>query len=168
MNTLMRNAFGLATRRSATTPATTAALLSRTSATPSFSSDAPTAPSPVATKAEITQLVQNNKVVVFMKGVPEAPRCGFSNAVVQIMRMHGVTYDSHNVLDNEAVRQGVKEFSDWPTIPQIYIAGEFVGGCDIVLQMHQNGELIEELKKVGIRSALLDAEERTPDEPEKK
>lgn len=111
---------------------------------------------PAMDKDKITQLVKNNKVVVFMKGVPEAPRCGFSNAVVQIMRMHGVNYDSHNVLDNEAIRQGIKDFTNWPTIPQIFINGEFVGGCDIVLQMHQNGELVEELKKVGIKSALVD------------
>lgn len=125
-----------------------------------FSAETPVA---AATKEEIAALVKNNKVVVFMKGVPDAPRCGFSNAVVQIMRMHAVPYDSHNVLENEAIRQGVKDYSDWPTIPQIYIDGEFVGGCDIVLQMHQNGELIEELKKVGVRSALLDAEEKEPE-----
>lgn len=107
---------------------------------------------------DISKLVKNNKVVVFMKGVPDAPQCGFSNAVVQIFRMHGVTYDSHNVLANETVRQGVKDFTNWPTIPQIFIDGEFVGGCDIVLQMHQSGELVEELKKVGITSALLEKE----------
>lgn len=112
-------------------------------------------------KERIAQLVKNNKVVVFMKGVPEAPRCGFSNAVVQIMRMHGVSYDSHNVLDNEAIRQGIKDYTNWPTIPQIFIDGEFVGGCDIMLQMHQNGELVEELKKVGIKSALVDGSEDT-------
>lgn len=72
------------------------------------------------------------------------------------MRMHGVTYDSHDVLDNEEIRQGIKDFTNWPTIPQIFINGEFVGGCDIVLQMHQNGELVEELKKVGIKSALVE------------
>lgn len=105
----------------------------------------------------ISKLVNNNKVVVFMKGIPEAPKCGFSNAVVQILRMHGVNYDSHNVLENEEIRQGVKDFTNWPTIPQIFINGEFVGGCDIMLQMHQNGELVEELKKVGIQSALLDS-----------
>lgn len=89
-----------------------------------------------------------------MKGVPEQPMCGFSNAVVQIFRMHGVTnYDAHNVLADENMRQGIKEFSNWPTIPQIFIGGEFVGGCDILLQMHKNGELIEELQKVGIQSA---------------
>lgn len=105
---------------------------------------------------EIEKLVGNNSVVVFMKGNPEAPRCGFSNAVVQVLRMHGVTYDSHDVLQNDDIRQGIKDFTNWPTIPQVFIKGEFVGGCDILLQMHQNGELVEELKKAGIRSALLD------------
>jgi monothiol glutaredoxin len=104
---------------------------------------------------EIKQLVGNNKVVVFMKGVPEQPRCGFSNAVVQILRMHGVPYDAHDVLADESLRQGIKEFSNWPTIPQVFINGEFVGGCDIMLQMHQSGDLIEELEKAGIKSALL-------------
>lgn len=109
-----------------------------------------------ANNKSIEKLVANNSVVVFMKGNPEAPRCGFSNAVVQVLRMHGVTYDSHDVLQNDEIRQGVKDFTNWPTIPQVFIKGEFVGGCDILLQMHQNGELVEELKKAGIRSALLD------------
>ncbi|CAH0386154.1 unnamed protein product [Bemisia tabaci] len=104
---------------------------------------------------EIEQMVKNNKVVVFMKGVPDAPRCGFSNAVVQILRMHDVKYDAHDVLADESLRNGIKEFSSWPTIPQVFIDGEFVGGCDILLQMHQNGELIDQLQKAGISSALL-------------
>jgi len=110
------------------------------------------------------KLVNNKKVVIFMKGVPDAPRCGFSNAVVQILRMHGVEYDHHDVLENESLRQGIKKFSSWPTIPQIFMNGDFVGGCDILLQMHQSGELIDELKKVGIRSSLIDkpSEEKTP------
>nr|XP_023029821.1 glutaredoxin-related protein 5, mitochondrial [Leptinotarsa decemlineata] len=108
------------------------------------------------TRQEIEKLVKNNKVVVFMKGVPEQPQCGFSNAVVQILRMHGVTYDSHNVLKDEALRKEIKEYSNWPTIPQVFINGEFVGGCDIMLQMHQSGDLIEELEKAGIHSVLLD------------
>ncbi|CAG9583298.1 unnamed protein product [Danaus chrysippus] len=108
---------------------------------------------------KIDTIVKNNKVVVFMKGVPDAPRCGFSNAVVQIMRMHAVPYESCDVLADENIRQGIKEYSNWPTIPQVFINGEFVGGCDIMLQMHQSGELVEELKKVGIKSALLTAEE---------
>merc|ERR1719369_450887 len=96
-------------------------------------------------------LVGKAPVVVFMKGTPEEPRCGFSNAVVQVMHMHGVTYDAHNVLSDDRVRNGVKEFSKWPTIPQVYMGSEFIGGCDILIQMHQNGELIEELSKVGIK-----------------
>nr|CAD7268373.1 unnamed protein product [Timema shepardi]CAD7579361.1 unnamed protein product [Timema californicum] len=113
--------------------------------------------------ASIEKLLKNSKVVVFMKGVPEEPRCGFSNAVVQILRMHGITYESHDVLKDEDLREGtvsnpnrIKTYSNWPTIPQVFINGEFVGGCDIMLQMHQNGELIEELRKAGIKSALLD------------
>lgn len=116
-------------------------------------------------KEQIEKMVKNNKVVVFMKGVPDAPKCGFSNAVVQIMRMHAVPYDSHDVLANDAIRQGIKDFTNWPTIPQVFIDGEFVGGCDIMLQMHQNGELIDELKKVGIESALVKtAEDKSPEE----
>lgn len=104
----------------------------------------------------IEKMVKNNKVVVFMKGVPDQPMCGFSNAVVQVLRMHGVeNYDSHNVLEDDELRQGIKEFSDWPTIPQVYFDGEFVGGCDIMLKMHQDGELVEELEKLGIKSALV-------------
>jgi monothiol glutaredoxin len=109
---------------------------------------------------EIKKLVAQEKVVVFMKGVPDSPKCGFSNAVVQIMRMHDVKYEAHDILQDEELRQGVKDFSNWPTIPQVYMEGEFVGGCDILLQMHQNGELVEELKKVGITSALLTEEEK--------
>ncbi|XP_014089706.3 uncharacterized monothiol glutaredoxin ycf64-like [Bactrocera oleae] len=110
---------------------------------------------PTFNKDTLKQLVNTNKVVIFMKGNPETPKCGFSNAVVQILRMHGVQYDAHDVLQSDELRQSIKEFSDWPTIPQVYINGEFVGGCDILLQMHQSGDLIEELKKVGIESLLL-------------
>ncbi|XP_076757097.1 glutaredoxin 5 [Xylocopa sonorina] len=111
------------------------------------------------TTDKIANLVKKNKVVVFMKGVPDSPKCGFSNAVVQILRMHDVKYDAHDVLENEELRQGIKDFSNWPTIPQVFIDGQFVGGCDILLEMHRNGELVEELKKVGISSALLQKEE---------
>ncbi|XP_072931312.1 uncharacterized monothiol glutaredoxin ycf64-like [Epargyreus clarus] len=113
----------------------------------------------VGINEKIDKIVKDNKVVVFMKGIPDAPRCGFSNAVVQIMRMHAVPYESYDVLADENLRQGIKDYSNWPTIPQVFINGEFVGGCDIMLQMHQSGELVEELKKVGIKSALLTAEE---------
>ncbi|KAH3846029.1 glutaredoxin-related protein 5, mitochondrial-like [Dreissena polymorpha] len=105
----------------------------------------------------ISGLVKDKKVVVFMKGTAEQPRCGFSNAVMQILNFHGVkNFGHHNVLDDEKLRQGIKDYTSWPTIPQVFIGGEFVGGCDVMLEMHKNGDLIEELKKVGIRSALLD------------
>lgn len=117
------------------------------------------------TDEELKKTVKNDKVVVFMKGVPAQPMCGFSNAVVQILRMHGVeNFSSYNVLDDEELRQRIKDFSQWPTIPQVYMDGEFLGGCDILLQMHREGELIEELKKVGIKSALLEKAEENDKE----
>ncbi|KAH7972073.1 hypothetical protein HPB52_006167 [Rhipicephalus sanguineus] len=121
---------------------------------------------PIADK--IANLIKQDKVVVFMKGVPEQPRCGFSNAVVQVLRMHGVDYSAHDVLQDEALRQGIKDFSNWPTIPQVYIDGQFVGGCDIVLQLHQSGELVDELAKVGIKSLLVDSGSSTTDEKQEK
>jgi len=121
----------------------------------------------VGSKEYFDKLVGKEKVVIFMKGTPDMPRCGFSNAVTQILRMHGVKYDSHNVLADEDVRQGIKEYSNWPTIPQVFMEGEFVGGCDILLQMHQSGELIEELQKIGITSALLEAEVEEDSKKEK-
>lgn len=106
---------------------------------------------------QLDTMVKRDKVVVFLKGTPEQPQCGFSNAVVQILRLHGVRdYAAYNVLDDPQLRQGIKDYSNWPTIPQVFLNGEFVGGCDILLQMHQNGDLVEELKKLGIQSALLD------------
>lgn len=111
---------------------------------------------------DLGNIVKKDKVVVFMKGTPAQPMCGFSNAVVQILRMHGVDdYASYNVLEDQTLREGVKTFSNWPTIPQVYFSGEFVGGCDILLQMHQNGDLVEELQKLGIKSALLEAEKES-------
>ncbi|XP_006003965.1 glutaredoxin-related protein 5, mitochondrial [Latimeria chalumnae] len=111
-------------------------------------------------REQVDSLVKKDKVVVFIKGTPAQPMCGFSNAVVQILRMHGVEeYAAYNVLVDQDLRQGVKNYSNWPTIPQVFFNGEFVGGCDILLQMHQNGDLVEELKKLGIHSALLDVEQ---------
>ncbi|XP_020671381.1 glutaredoxin-related protein 5, mitochondrial [Pogona vitticeps] len=110
-------------------------------------------------KEAVEQLVRAHPVVVFMKGSPDQPQCGFSNAVVQILRLHGVNdYRAYDVLQDSKLRQGIKNYSNWPTIPQVFLNGEFVGGCDILLQMHQSGDLVEELKKLGIRSALLDSE----------
>ena len=89
----------------------------------------------------IANAVAENSVVLFMKGVPEAPQCGFSAQVVQILDHLGADFVGVNVLQNDQLRDGIKAFSDWPTIPQLYVKGEFVGGCDIVREMFQAGEL---------------------------
>ena len=85
--------------------------------------------------------IENNEVCLFMKGTPDAPQCGFSMATSNILKILEVNFKGINVLENEKLRQGIKEFSDWPTIPQLYIKKEFVGGCDIVKEMYENGEL---------------------------
>jgi len=99
---------------------------------------------------QIRNEVTSNDVVLFMKGVPQAPMCGFSNQVVQILDFMGVPYKGVNVLADEEIRQGIKEFSNWPTIPQLYVKGEFVGGCDIVREMFQAGELASHFEQNGI------------------
>ena len=93
----------------------------------------------------IQETVSNNRVVLFMKGTPQFPQCGFSSRVVQILEACGTQYESVNVLSDMEVREGIKQFSNWPTIPQVYIDGEFVGGSDILLSMYQNGELQSKL-----------------------
>ncbi|WP_068085597.1 Grx4 family monothiol glutaredoxin [Polycladidibacter stylochi] len=85
--------------------------------------------------------VENNDVVVFMKGTPSFPQCGFSGQVVQILDYVGVKYVGHNVLEDDSLRQGIKDYSQWPTIPQLYVKGEFIGGCDIIREMFQSQEL---------------------------
>ena len=92
-------------------------------------------------KEEIKKLIDNNDVCLFMKGVPDAPQCGFSMTVSNILKHLNVNFKGINVLDDQNLRQGIKEYSDWPTIPQLYIKGEFIGGCDIVKEMFENGEL---------------------------
>ena len=89
----------------------------------------------------ISDTVTEHPVVLFMKGVPEQPQCGFSATVVSILNQVDVDYVAVNVLQNDALRQGIKEFSNWPTIPQLYVKGEFVGGCDILREMYETGEL---------------------------
>ena len=91
--------------------------------------------------AKIDETVKGNRIVLFMKGTPEAPQCGFSAQVVQILSFLGAEYHSVDVLADPEVRQGIKEYASWPTIPQLYVGGEFVGGCDIVREMFQEGEL---------------------------
>lgn len=90
--------------------------------------------------------VNSHEILLFMKGSPEAPQCGFSARTVQILNNEGVDFSSANVLHSNEIREGVKVFSDWPTIPQLYVEGEFIGGCDVVTEMHESGELKELLK----------------------
>ena len=99
------------------------------------------------TKEKLQKLVNDNNVCLFMKGVPEAPQCGFSMALSNILKHLNVNFKGINVLDDENIRQGIKEYSDWPTIPQLYIKGEFVGGCDIVKEMFEKGQLKELLEE---------------------
>jgi monothiol glutaredoxin len=101
----------------------------------------------------IAKTVADHPVVLFMKGVPEQPGCGFSAVVVQILDHLGVDFVGVNVLQNDELRQGIKTFSDWPTIPQLYVTGEFVGGCDIVREMFQSGELKGLLAEQGLLAA---------------
>jgi monothiol glutaredoxin len=98
----------------------------------------------------IAKAVAEHPVIVFMKGEPEQPRCGFSAAVVQILDHLGVEYVGVDVLQSEALRQGIKSFSDWPTIPQLYVKGEFVGGSDIIREMFSTGELQSMLEQQGL------------------
>ena len=105
-----------------------------------------------AVQERIKNDVTNNSVVLFMKGTSQIPQCGFSAVVVQILNTLGVHFKDVNVLEDVEVRQGIKDYSNWPTIPQLYIKGEFIGGCDIVREMYQAGELQALLKEKGILS----------------
>ncbi len=103
------------------------------------------------TKAKLDNLIEQNKIMVFMKGTKLMPQCGFSNNVVQILNMLGVPYETVDVLADAEIRQGIKEYSSWPTIPQVYINGEFIGGSDILIKMYQEGNL-QETVEVAIAS----------------
>ncbi|HRK19000.1 MAG TPA: Grx4 family monothiol glutaredoxin [Hyphomicrobiaceae bacterium] len=98
----------------------------------------------------IKKTVDTNDVVLFMKGTKNFPQCGFSGQVAQVLGYMGVNYKDVNVLEDMSIRDGIKQFSDWPTIPQLYVKGEFVGGCDIVREMFQQGELAELLTEKGV------------------
>ena len=100
--------------------------------------------------ALIDNEVKNNDVVLFLKGTPDFPQCGFSGQVVQVLDYIGVDYKGINVLASDEMRQGIKEYSNWPTIPQLYVKGEFIGGCDIIREMFQAGELQALLTEKGI------------------
>ena len=103
-------------------------------------------------KNVIENHIGNNDVCLFMKGTPDAPQCGFSMAVSNILKILEVNYKGVNVLEDQSIREGIKVFSDWPTIPQLYIKKEFVGGCDIIKEMYENGELKKILQDKGISS----------------
>ena len=101
-------------------------------------------------KAAIKDVVEKNDVVLFMKGTKETPQCGFSNAVVNTLSFMNVDFKDINVLDDDDLREGIKIFTDWPTIPQLYVKGEFVGGCDIIQDMYKSGEFSQILKSKNI------------------
>ena len=102
------------------------------------------------TKSVIQNHIDNNEVCLFMKGTPDAPQCGFSMAVINMLKILEVNFKSVNVLEDQSLREGIKTFSDWPTIPQLYIKKEFVGGCDIVKEMYESGELKKILSQKNI------------------
>jgi monothiol glutaredoxin len=99
---------------------------------------------------QIQQKINDNDVVLFMKGTKEMPQCGFSSRVAGVLNYMGVNYSDVNVLSDDAIRQGIKDFSDWPTIPQLYVKGEFVGGCDIITEMTLSGELDTLFEEKGV------------------
>ncbi len=98
----------------------------------------------------IKQQIGGDDVVLYMKGTPVFPMCGFSAAVVQVLSREGVRFQSYNILEDQELRQGLKEFSEWPTFPQLYVKGELVGGCDIVREMYESGELQQFLTEKGV------------------
>ena len=101
-------------------------------------------------KKHIDTEVKNNEVCLFMKGTPEVPQCGFSLAVSNVLKHLNVNFKGINVLEDTSLREGIKQYSDWPTIPQLYVKGEFIGGCDIVKEMFENGDLQKKLKEKNI------------------
>ena len=103
-------------------------------------------------KEKIENLINGSEVMLFMKGTPEMPQCGFSAAVIGVLNHVGVKYKTSNVLLDQEIREGIKEFSDWPTIPQLYVKNEFVGGCDIIREMYENGELISFFSERNIKT----------------
>ena len=109
--------------------------------------------SPVATR--IRGAINENEVMLFMKGSPVFPQCGFSAAVVQMLNQMGVKFGSLDVLSDPEVRDGIKEFSNWPTIPQLYVKGEFVGGCDIIREMFETGELEQAFEQAGVEREVV-------------
>jgi monothiol glutaredoxin len=108
-------------------------------------------------KERIEREINDHDVLLFMKGTPVFPQCGFSNLVVQLLNHLGVKFKGIDVLRDPALRQGIKVFSDWPTVPQLYVKGEFIGGCDIVREMFETGELAQLLETRGVKTAAVSA-----------
>jgi monothiol glutaredoxin len=104
-------------------------------------------------RARIEGLLNGSKVMLFMKGTKQFPACGFSSTVVEILKKEGVPFDTFNILADPAMREGMKQYSNWPTYPQLYVNGELVGGCDIALEMYRNGELRKLLSEAGAVAA---------------
>ena len=104
-------------------------------------------------RSRIESTVKGNDVVLFMKGTPLFPQCGFSSRAVAILEHLGVTYESVDVLQDQGIRQGIKDYSEWPTIPQLYVKGEFIGGSDIMMEMYESGELGQLLQEQGVATA---------------
>ena len=102
------------------------------------------------TKEKIENIIKDNEILLFMKGTPVMPQCGFSASTVGLLNHLGVKFSSVNVLENDDIRQGIKDYANWPTIPQLYVKGEFVGGCDIIREMYESGELNELMTSKGI------------------
>ena len=102
------------------------------------------------TKTKINDLIKKNTICLFMKGTPDAPQCGFSMAVTNMLKLLEVNFQSVNVLEDQNIREGIKVFSDWPTIPQLYVKKEFIGGCDIIKEMYESGELSKLFESKGI------------------
>jgi len=102
-------------------------------------------------RTRIQEMIDKNKVLLFMKGNKSFPQCGFSSRVVGVLTTEGVPFETVNVLQDPEIREGIKQFSNWPTIPQLYVNGKFVGGCDIITEMHASGELATELKAAGVK-----------------
>ena len=101
------------------------------------------------TQEQIKNQIENNSIILYMKGSKDMPMCGFSARVVEILNSYGINYETVDVLLDQDIRQGIKQYSNWPTIPQLYINGQFIGGCDICVEMHDNGELEPMLNSAG-------------------
>uniref|UniRef100_A0A0N5AWW3 Glutaredoxin-related protein 5, mitochondrial n=1 Tax=Syphacia muris TaxID=451379 RepID=A0A0N5AWW3_9BILA len=114
---------------------------------------------PKSLKERIDGYLAKDPVVVFMKGTQEEPQCGFSRNVKIILDFHNIKFKSYNVLEDQELREGIKKFSDWPTIPQVYVNGKFVGGSDILVQMHNEGEITDYFENEGIKSKFSDSEQ---------